>query len=349
MKRVRLAVIGTGGMAKSHARAFQAIPGCDVVAAVDVDRPRVDAFCREHGIPQAFYRTEDLLAQADINAVTIVTPDRVHAPIALLCLAARKHVLCEKPLALGYPEARAMVAAAQKARVVNLVNFSYRSWPALHGAAAAVARGDVGQIRHVEASYLQSWLTSKAWGDWRTGPKWLWRLSKRHGSKGALGDIGVHIVDFTTLVAGPLRSVYCQLKTFPKARRNRIGPYRLDAHDSAAMTVEFRGGALGTIQCTRWASGHINRLYLKVCGTKGAVEIDSERSTEQFRLCTGPDLDPAQWQTVTAPPVPTNYEKFIAAIQHRHALQPNFARGAEIEKIMDACFASDAAGHPVKV
>ena len=107
-------------------------------------------------------------------------------------------MLCEKPLAVDHGEALRMAKAAHAAAVVHLVNFSYRNWSALQGIARAVARGAIGELRHVEASYLQAWLVSHAWGEWRKQPQWLWRLSSKHGSKGALGDLGVHIVDFAT-------------------------------------------------------------------------------------------------------------------------------------------------------
>ena len=346
---VRLAIIGTGGMGNTHAKAFREIAGCKLVAAVDVDRKRATEFCGAHGIPHAFASTDEMLAGADVNAVSIVTPDGLHAPLALQCLAAGRHVLCEKPLALNHAEAMTMVAAARRAGLVNMVNFSYRNWPCIQAVSEMVRAGGIGEIRHVEASYLQAWLVSKAWGDWRTTPAWLWRLSSRHGSKGVLGDIGVHIVDFATYPAGPVARVYCRLKTFAKAPGNSIGDYTLDANDSAVMTVEYASGALGTIHTTRWMGGHANRLFLKISGTRGTVEIDSEKSTDGYRICAGGDLDKANWREVAVPPTPSNYERFIGNILTGRSEQPDFARGAEVQRVLDACFESDRAGRPVDV
>ena len=346
---VRLAIIGTGGMARNHASAFRAIRGCTLVAAADIDRARVEKFCADQGIPAAYTSVAELLAKSDCNAVTIVAPDAMHAPLAIQCLRAGKHVLCEKPLAVDYAEARRMETAARRAGVVHMVNFSYRNWPCLHAVTELIRRGGLGDLRHVEASYLQSWLLQDTWGDWRTSPGWLWRLSSRHGSKGALGDVGVHIVDFVTFPAGPIRKVFAQLKAFPKAPGNRIGEYRLDANDSAVLNVEFANGALGTIHTTRWAGGHINRLFLKISGTLGSVEIDSDRSTTAYRICTGPDLVKAEWREVAAKPVPELYQRFVTAIRTGRPEQPDFARGAAVQKVLDACFKSAALGRPVKV
>lgn len=346
---VRLAIIGTGGMANSHAKKYKDVPGCVLVACVDVSAERVAAFAATHGIPKTFASLDALLAWNEFDAVSIVTPDAFHAAQSIACLKAGKHVLCEKPLALNHADAMKMVAAAKKAGVINMVNLSYRDWPAIQAVAKVIAAGKIGEVRHVEASYLQSWLPSKVWGDWRTTPAWLWRLSSKHGSRGVLGDVGVHIVDFATFPAGPISSVYGKLKVFDKAKDNRVGEYVLDANDSAVMTVEFANGALGTIHTTRWSGGHANRLFLKISGTKGSVEIDSERSTTSYKISVGKDLDKAQWTEVATKPTPNNYARFINSIRSGKQDQPDFARGAEVQKVLDAVIASDAKGKPVKV
>ena len=346
---VRLAIIGTGGMAKRHAECYKQIPGCTLVAAVDVSAERVTAFAATHGIANTFASVDALLAWNQFDAVSIVTPDAFHAAQSIQCLKAGKHVLCEKPLALNHADAMKMVTAAEKAGVINMVNLSYRDWPAIQAVQAVIAAGKIGEVRHVEASYLQSWLPSKVWGDWRTTPAWLWRLSSKHGSRGVLGDVGVHIVDFATFPAGPISSVYGKLKAFDKAKDNRVGEYVLDANDSAVLTVEFANGALGTIHTTRWSGGHANRLFLKISGDKGSVEIDSERSTTSYKISVGPDLHKATWKEVTCKPTPNNYARFVKSIRTGKQDQPDFARGAAVQKVLDAVITSDAKGKPVKV
>ncbi|MFA6959502.1 MAG: Gfo/Idh/MocA family oxidoreductase [Opitutaceae bacterium] len=346
---VRLAIIGTGGMANNHAKRFKDVPGCTLVACVDVSAERVATFAATHGIANTFASVDALLAWNQFDAVSIVTPDGFHAAQSIQCLKAGKHVLCEKPLALNHADAMKMVTAAKKAGVINMVNLSYRDWPAIQAVQAVIASGKIGDVRHVEASYLQSWLPSKVWGDWRTTSAWLWRLSTKHGSRGVLGDVGVHIVDFATFPAGPIKSVYGKLKAFDKAKGNHVGEYVLDANDSAVMTVEFANGALGTIHTTRWSGGHANRLFLKISGTKGSVEIDSERSTTSYKISVGADLDKAQWKEVTCKPTPNNYARFVKSIRTGKQDQPDFARGAAVQKVLDAVIASDAKGKPVKV
>lgn len=346
---IRLAIVGTGGMANSHANTFSKLKGCQLVAGCDVDEARASAFCTKHSIPR-FYTDPDLmLKECAIDAVVNVTPDRFHAPLSIKAIKAGKHVLCEKPLALNYAEAMTMVKAAKSKGVINMVNFSYRNSFALDKAHKMVASGQLGDIVHVDASYLQSWLSSKAWGDWRTNPAWLWRLSTGHGSMGVLGDVGIHLVDFASHAAGGIKTVNAQLKTFHAIKGKKEGKYTLDANDSALMQVEFKNGALGMLHTTRWATGHINTIELLVCGTKGSLRINLDKGWDKLELSVGKDIHSAKWKTITCPKIPTIAERFIKSIRTGINEQPDFQRGAEVQKVLDSCFLSDASGKRVAV
>lgn len=346
---IRIGIIGTGGMAQMHATHFAKLKGCRVMAGCDVNAERAQTFCEKNGIPFVFSSVEEMLAGAPIDAVSIVTPDAFHATLSIQALKAGKHVLCEKPLALNHRDTEVMVKAAETAGKIHMVNLSYRDWPCIQAAAKAVAAGKIGELRHVEASYLQAWLTSNAWGDWRKSPTWLWRLSSKHGSMGVLGDIGVHILDFATFPAGPLKSLYCQLRTFPKAPGDRIGDYDLDANDSAVISVEFANGALGTIHTSRFVGGHANRLALLLAGTKGSIRIDSDLGTDMYRECRGREIHTGTWRDVACKAVPTNYQRFLTAIRTGIQDQPDFRRGSEIQKLIDLCITSNEKNKPLRV
>lgn len=344
---VRLLILGTGNMGHSHAEAFAAIPGVTLAGGVD-PRPDVLAeFRARHAIPQGFPTLDEALAWGGFDAVANVTPDAAHHPTTLPILAARKHILCEKPLATSEAHADEMAAAAARAGVVAMVNLTYRNGPALQRAAQMVAEGAIGTVRQFEASYLQSWLTQPAWGDWRETPGMLWRLSTAHGSKGVLGDVGIHILDFATFAAGlPVAEVSCMLATFDKAPGGRIGPYVLDANDSATMQVRLQGGALGTVVATRMASGHINDLRLRLFGDRGGLDVSYERGISALRACLAPDLTSATWSDIPLAPVPTVFERFIAAIRGEGPAVPDFARGAALQRLLDRAEQS-AAGRGV--
>lgn len=351
MKPVRLAVLGTGSMAANHVRLFQADRRVDVVAAADVDAARAKTFADKHGIATSFGSLDELLAWGQFDAISNVTPDAVHHPTTMKIIAARKHVLCEKPLAETFALANEMAESAEAAGVINMVNLSYRNVAALQKARSLIAAGEIGEVRHVEASYRQSWLVGKHWGDWRSEPMWLWRLSEKHGSKGVLGDVGIHILDFATYAIGMMPvSLQARVKTFHKADGDKIGEYPLDANDSASMQVEFANGALGVIHASRFMTGYANVLKLDVFGTKGAIEINHGSEWTEIRMCSGEDVHTQAWRNVAADSVPTIHARFIDAVLSGVNGDPSFRRGATLQSILDLCFSKDAArAMPVKL
>lgn len=344
MKKVRLAVLGTGSMAANHARLFRSDPRVDVVAAADVDAARAKSFADKHDIATSFGSLDELLAWGKFDAITNVTPDAVHHPTTMKIIAAKKHVLCEKPLAENFALADEMATAAEAAGLINMVNLSYRNVAALQKARQLIASGEIGEVRHVEASYRQSWLVGKHWGDWRSEAMWLWRLSEKHGSKGVLGDVGIHILDFATYAIGMMPvSLQARLKTFHKAKGDKIGEYPLDANDSAAMQVEFENGALGVIHTSRFMTGYGNVLKLHVFGTEGAIEIEHGLEWTEIRLCSGEDVHTQAWRKLVADAVPTIHARFIDAVQTGTNGDPSFRRGATLQALLDLCFSDEAA------
>ena len=339
---MRLLILGTGGMADQHAKHFAAIEGVKVVAGVDVDEKRAKAFCAGHGIERSFASLEKALEWGRFDAVANVTPDSIHYTTTLTALHARKHVFCEKPLSTDHGRALEMTEAAEEAGLVAMVNLTYRNVAELQRARAIVQSGAIGAVKHIEASYLQSWLVSKAWGDWRTESKWLWRLSRKHGSNGVLGDIGIHILDFAVYgAATDIDRVFCRLKTFHKADGDKIGEYDLDANDSFSMSVDFANGALGVVHASRFATGHLNDLRLRVFGDKGALEVRHSPKHSKLLTCLGADIEGGVWSEEAAPPVATNYQRFVEAVRAGKSLEPSFRHAANLQKVLDLSVASD--------
>jgi len=347
---MRLLVLGTGGMANSHAQHFAAIEGVELVGAVDVDPSRARAFAEQHGIPNVFTSLDDAIAWGGFDAVTNVTPDRAHHPTTLALLAAGKHVMCEKPLAENHAKADEMARAAEASGLVTMVNLTYRNVAPLQKARAMVLAGEIGHVRHVEASYLQSWLVSKAWGNWATESQWLWRLSTKHGSNGVLGDVGIHILDFAGYgAASDVEHVFARLRAFDKAPENRIGEYDLDANDSFTMTVDFANGALGVIHASRWATGHLNELRLRMHGDRGALEVIHSTEGSRLRGCLGEDVEKAVWREIDAGTVPTNYQRFAAAVAARRQVEPGFRHAADLQKVLDLAIETEKERRELKV
>jgi predicted dehydrogenase len=348
---IRLAIIGTGGMAGTHAQSFAPMKGVTLSACCDVDEKKARKFARTWNIPRWYMDYDDMLGSEKLDAVSIVTVDIMHAPISLAAVARGLAVLCEKPLATTLADARRMRDAAARRGVVTHVNFSCRNSSGAQAAAGLIQGGGIGRILHVEASYLQSWLVQDAWGDWRTNPSLTWRLSRAHGSAGVLGDVGCHIYDLTALLCGDISEITCTLKSFDKGvKGNRLGPYVLDANDSFISSVSFAGGGIGTLHASRWATGHLNSLRVRVYGDEGAVELDRDRSPEHYRYCRGAgSIRKAQWKEARGKAMPSQFERFIRAVRSGKSDVCDFANGARVQAYLDASVISDQERRPVKV
>jgi predicted dehydrogenase len=340
---MRLLILGTGRMANSHAKAFQTIEGVEMVGAVDTMAANLDTFADTYGVARKFATLEEALAWGEFDAVDNITPDSIHHPTTLKALAAGKHVFCEKPLAPNYGLAMEMVEAAESAGLINMVNLTYRNVAELHKAREIIASGEIGEVKHIEASYLQHWLALRDFNDTANlSPTWLWRLSKGHGSNGTLGDIGIHILDFTTFAINqPITSMNCRLQTFQKVPGDKIGEYVLDANDSFIISAEFGNGAIGTIHSSRWASGHSNDQRLRVYGNKGGLELSHGHWGSLLRVCAGADVATSTWREVKAEPVKTNYQRFVDAVRSGKQDDPDFRHAAGLQKVLDLALVAD--------
>jgi len=314
----------------------------------------------------------------DVDLVDVCTPGDSHAEIAITALRAGKHVLCEKPLANTVAEAEAMavVAAEAAARGVrSMVGFNYRRVPALALARQLVAQGRLGEIRHVRAVYLQDWIVDPQF-------PLVWRLQRERAGSGALGDIGAHIVDAAQFVTGALiTGVSAVTETFVKRRPllaatagglsasggTELGDVTVD--DAALFTARFDGGALGSFEATRFATGRKNELRIEVNGSAGSLVFDFDAMNELhfYDAAPGDDLanDLAGFTRiqVTEPSHP-----YMAAwwppghlIGYEHTFThevvdllrdldagrdpaPSFADGLQVQQVLAAVEASAAAG-----
>jgi len=341
---MRLLVVGTGNMAGLQVqRGWGHIEGVELVGAVDVMPANLEAFATTYGVPRTFGTLEDAIAWGEFDAATVVASDAFHHPLVMQLIAANKPIFCEKPLATNYPLAMEMVEAVERAGLINMVNLTYRNVAELHKAREIIASGEIGEVKHIEASYLQHWLALRDFADEANlSGRWLWRLSKGHGSNGTLGDIGIHILDFTTFaISQPIRSMNCRLQTFQKVPGDRIGEYVLDANDSFIISAEFGNGAIGTIHSSRWASGHSNDQRLRVYGNKGGLELSHGHWGSLLRVCVGADVATSTWREVKAEPVKTNYQRFVDAVRSGKQDDPDFRYAAGLQKVLDLALIAD--------
>jgi predicted dehydrogenase len=342
---VKIGIVGTGGWSNEHATRLTEIKGVALSACCDVSKERAAAFAERWNVPNVYGRYEDLLDSGKVDGISIVASDAVHAEVSIAALARKIPVLCEKPIATTLADARRMSAAARKARTVNMVNFTKRNSSALQEAARRIGRGDLGRIMHVDAHYLQSWISrGAARKGWRPGGGALWRMSKRY-SLGDLGDLGCHVYDMAAFLCGDFERIYCRLQTFDKGV-TRVGKYVLNANDSFVSNVVFRCGAIGTIHSTRWGTGVPNREYIAVHGDKGALVVDYSVSPAQLRFYL---QKKNEWETIECRPTPTTHARFVRSIRTGKNDPSDFENGMKIQAYLHYSVLSDEKGKSLKI
>jgi predicted dehydrogenase len=314
-----------------------------------------------------------LLGREDIALVDVCTPGDSHAEIAIAALEAGKHVLCEKPLANTVADAEAMAAAASTAAgrgVRSMVGFTYRRVPAIALARRLVEQGRIGEIRHVRAQYLQDWITDPDF-------PLVWRLQKEHAGSGALGDIGAHVIDLTQHITGQrIGTVTAMLETFVRERPlpeessglagsggTERGPVTVD--DTAVWLARFDGGAVGSFEATRFATGRKNAIRIEINGSAGSLAFDFESMNElsYFDATEDPDVAGFRRILVTEPTHPyvgawwppghlLGYEHafthqavdLVTAIAEEADPVPSFADGLQVQRVLGAIEDSASSG-----
>lgn len=281
-RRIRLGMVGGGQGAfigSVHRIAARIDDQFELVAgALASDPVRARASAKELGIAddRAYGSFEEMAkaeaARADgIEAVSIVTPNHMHSPVAKAFLEAGIHVICDKPLTTTVAEAEELAALVGKSGKVFVVTHNYTGYPMVRQARAMVANGELGEIRLVHAEYLQDWLTEQLEASghkqaaWRTDPT-------RSGAGGCIGDIGTHAYNLACFVTGlELDELFAQLSTFVQGRR-------LD--DDVQILLKWKGGAKGMLWASQVAVGNENDLTLRVYGSKGGLEWTQENPNQ---------------------------------------------------------------------
>lgn len=212
-----------------------------------------------------------------IDAVSIVTPNHMHYPVAKAFAAAGIHVICDKPLVHTDEQAADLIRTAEQSGVVFAVTYNYTGYPLVRHARDMIREGQLGEIRKVIVEYNQGWLASNVenkQADWRTDPA-------RSGIAGAVGDIGSHAENLLSSVTGlELAAICADVTTFVPGRR-------LD--DDASLLLRFTNGARGVLTCSQVQVGDENDLRLRVYGTGGSLSWQQENPNRlEYAPAEGP-------------------------------------------------------------
>ena len=195
MPSIKAGIIGTGFIGPAHVEALRRLGFVDVVAVSERDDQLAAAKAKELSIPKSYGDYHQLLADPDVQVVHNCTPNHLHFEVNKAIMAAGKHVISEKPLAMNSNESRELVRLANESGVVHAIDFNYRYMPLVQQARAMCAAGDVGRVYAVHGSYLQDWLHKKS--------DWNWRLEPEVGGNSrAVADIGSHWCDLMQFITG---------------------------------------------------------------------------------------------------------------------------------------------------
>ena len=280
---LRAGVVGTGFIGVVHVDALRRI-GVEVIGVVGSTPERASA----KGIAPVYESYEALLADERVDVVHLTTPNHLHYPGVKQALAAGKHVVCEKPLALSSAESKELLELARASALVHCTNFNLRFYPMVQEAHARVRGGEIGGVWTVHGGYLQDWLAIPT--------DWNWRLEPDKGGRlRTVGDIGSHWIDLAQFVIGQRAvEVLADLATAIPVRRRPLGEVetfasadaleRVDApmetEDFGHVLLRFDGGARGSLVISQVSFGRKNSLRFEVDGSKGAIHWDAERNEE---------------------------------------------------------------------
>lgn len=347
---VGVALIGAGGIALANHLPGIALAGerARLVAVCDTNPKTLAAAREKTGVRHAFSDYRDAIACDGVDAVIVATPNLTHAEIVLAAVAAKKHVLCEKPLAMHHADALAMLEAAEAAGVRHMTAFTYRFVPAMQYMHHLVQQGAIGAPYHFRAQRFQDW------GDRNLG----WRQVKKLAATGELGDMLSHRIDYGHLLLGKVKRLVASLRMFVPTR----GGEASDLDDWVSILCDYANNdATGVLESTKLATGYGEgyggRDAVELNGADGSLVYSTQSPNElkigkrgsgaletvdvprEFLTWPGSPRDPGDGD----PRVSFRYDQgfeFIDAIVNQRSCRPSFVEGVEAQKIMDAAVRS---------
>lgn len=320
MDTIGIGLIGTGFMGKCHALAFNAVKA----TMGDVPRPRLAVLCDvdaahaaqkagEFGFARHSTDWRAVIADPDVDLVSITTPNGQHREMAVAALEAGKHVYCEKPMALTLADAEAMAAAARTARGRTRLGYNYTVNPAIQHARRLLREGAIGRLLHVRGQVDEDYMAD-------ADLPWSWRCRIAEAGLGTLGDITCHLVSLVHVLAGRIASLSADIAiAYPeRPMKDRPGETgTVENEDIAQAIVRLESGVTGVLASSRAAHGRKSLIRIELHGTRGMLAFDQERMNElQLYMAEG---DPATrgFRTILTGPLHPPYGQFCPAPGHQ--------------------------------
>lgn len=290
MAKIKTAVIGTGFMGAVHSEGIRRLGNVEIACIAGLTEDLASGFARQVGVENYTTDYKTILADPEIHAVHVCTPNALHYPISKDAMEAGKAVLCEKPLALDASQAADLVETAKRTGVVNCLNHNLRYYPIPQQIREMIAAGELGEILSVQGTYSQDWLLYDT--------DYNWRIERAdNGALRAVGDIGSHWMDMIQHVTGLKITALCaDLQTFHKTRKkpkmaidafagktftpDDYDEVPIDTEDYGAVLIHLGDRARGAFTVTQAAAGCKNRFQIEIFGTKCGVIWNQERPNE---------------------------------------------------------------------
>ncbi|GHO82152.1 Gfo/Idh/MocA family protein [Dictyobacter formicarum] len=348
---VGVGVIGVGGVSGYvHLPGLKACSQAKIVALCDINEALLKQRANEYGVEHIYTRYQELLDRSDVDAVVIATPTFMHASIALAAIAAGKHVLVEKQLAMNYAEAIQMYEEARKAGVQTMTAFTYRFVPGMRYLKHLLRRGDIGTPRHVRVARLQEFK------DTSLG----WRQKRELAGSGEIGDMGAHRIDFCLDLIGPIERVAGLKRTFVPQRSGADGqPIAADVEDCVVFIAEFGGeqGTIASFDLSKVAKGrgvggqgldefevygtdgtlvyHLHHPHEILVGRLGG-KLETVRVPDEFLTYPGSSRQPFEGEPTTTFRYDQDFAFIQAILKNNSEDIPTFYDGMRCQAVIDA-------------
>ncbi|MBC8065208.1 MAG: Gfo/Idh/MocA family oxidoreductase [Chlorobia bacterium] len=334
----RVAIFGPGGIGRYHLDHLHR-RNVDIVAICDAnDRNLEDAHARfPHAVATKDW-TSVFATEPDL--VAVCTPNKWHHDITIQAFEAGAHVICEKPMAMSLAEAQVMEATRAKAGKLGYINFSYRNNIAFRFARQLIRDGELGHVRRINVVYLQSFLGSPSNG-------FSWRNDIEIAGFGALGDLGVHMIDGVRFITGlEFEKVVGTKQTLMATKKDAEGQERSVTTDTnAAWLAHLTGGPIATMETTQVAPGYGNYFRIEISGDLGTIAVVSDKDKE-LQMSVGKTLSGYDTWTTDLPihQVPSGFASrqkpdgpalIIDAINGIESDYPTFADGVAAQAVLE--------------
>ncbi len=350
MDKVRVGIIGAGAIANSHCDGINKHSQAKVIAVADMSQERMTVLAAKYGIDKLYTKWEDLLANRDIDAVSIALPNALHAPVAQAALKAGKHVILDKPFALNQKEALGVIAAAKKTHKIFMLGMNQRLSREAQTIRALASRGDLGEIYHAKAYWLR-----------RSGsPKFgTWFTRKDMSGGGCMMDIGVHMLDLCLHLMGNFKPVAVSGATYTKFGHRGIGEGGwgmsdrgqpvFDVDDFATALIKFQNGATVELNAS-WVlhMDQANKNNVELFGADAGASVNPLRIF-RFGKNKG-EYEVVEPQNVKlACPHMNRFINWIDVILGKDKPICTPEEALAVQKILDAIYLSSATGKEVRI